>query len=50
MLLVIRAVKPVQKMAEREGWRHAKLAQGPKGMLCPNCVKLYEAQTGHRLD
>lgn len=44
---LIRAFKLVQNMAERKGWKKAKLAQGKKGMLCPNCVKLYEAQTGH---
>ncbi len=46
---LIRAFKLVQDMAERKGWKNAKLAQGKKGMLCPNCVKLYESQTGHTL-
>ncbi|MEX6812488.1 hypothetical protein AB2C52_26430 [Pseudomonas aeruginosa] len=46
---LIRAFKLVQDMAERNGWKKAKLAQGKKGMLCPSCVKLYEAQTGHTL-
>ncbi|EKF7416859.1 hypothetical protein EFK68_03595 [Pseudomonas aeruginosa] len=47
---LIRAYKLIQVMAEREGWKKAKLAQGKRGMLCPNCVKLYEMQTGHTLD
>ncbi|MCV6542588.1 hypothetical protein [Pseudomonas aeruginosa] len=46
---LIRAFKLVQDMAERNGWKKAKLAQGKKGMLCPSCVKLYEARTGHTL-
>lgn len=46
---LIRAYKLVQKLAEQKGWKKAKLAQGKKGMLCPHCVKLYEAQTGHQL-
>ncbi|EPL60754.1 TPA: hypothetical protein L6A07_24995 [Pseudomonas aeruginosa] len=47
---LIRAYKLVQVMAAREGWKQAKLAQGKKGMLCPNCVKLYEMQTGQALN
>ncbi|AGL46386.1 hypothetical protein OFL75_19240 [Pseudomonas aeruginosa] len=46
---LIRAYKYLQDLATRKGWKAAKLAQGKKGMLCPNCVKLYEAQTGHIL-
>ncbi|HID9589744.1 TPA: hypothetical protein ACXI12_001279 [Pseudomonas aeruginosa] len=46
---VSRQYKLLQEMAHRHGWRWTKLAQGPKGWLCPSCVKLYEEQTGHAL-
>jgi len=47
---VARQYKLLHELAHKLGWRRAKLAQGAKGWLCPCCVKLYEAQTGHSLN
>lgn len=47
---LIRAYTLVRERALTQGWKKAKLAQGKKGILCPNCVNLYEAQTGHALN
>ncbi|MPQ71476.1 hypothetical protein [Pseudomonas sp. MWU12-2323] len=47
---VARQYKLLQEQAPEQGWRWAKLAQGSKGWLCPCCVELYEAQTGHALN
>jgi len=47
---VARQYKLLQKQAPAQGWRWAKLAQGSRGWLCPNCVALYESQTGQTLN
>lgn len=46
---VARQYKLLQERAPTMGWRLAKLEQSSKGWLCPNCVVLYEEQTGHKL-